>query len=73
LIELQGKYSALVVGDDNTVQSKPVTVLDQIGDQAIISEGLKKGDKVVIDAIQKARTGTVVIAQLTEFKSKTSN
>jgi membrane fusion protein (multidrug efflux system) len=72
LIELQGKYSVLVVGDENKVSSQPITILSNIGDQVVISEGLSKGDKVVIDAIQKVRPGAEVVPEIIEFKSKTN-
>ncbi len=73
LIELQGKFSVLVVGDDNKVVSKPVQIFERVGDMAIISQGLEKGEMVVIDALQKARPGSEVIPEVTEFKSKTIN
>lgn len=72
LIELQGKYSVLVVNPQNVVETKSVKLLERIGDMAIIQEGLKKGDRVVIDALQKARPGSKVNPKITEFKSKTN-
>ncbi len=73
LIELQGKYSVLVVNKENVVESRPVDILDHVGDMVIIEQGLTTADKVVMDALQKARPGATVSPELTEFKSKTNS
>lgn len=72
LIELQGQYSVMVVGPDNKVVSAPVTLGPKMGDMVIISKGLKEGDQVVIDAIQKVRPEMEVVPVASEFKSKTA-
>ena len=43
-----------------------------VGDMLIVNEGLKAGDKVVIDAIQKVRSGMVVNPQITVFESQSN-
>jgi len=70
LIELQGQMSVLVVNDSNKVVSRPVTVGYKAGDLAAISEGLKVGDKIVIDAIQKVSNGMEINPSDTTFVSK---
>ena len=70
LIELQGQMSVLVVNDSNKVVSRPVTVGYKAGDLAAISEGLKVGDKIVIDAIQKVSNGMEINPSDTTFISK---
>ena len=72
LIELQGQYSVMVVGPDNKVVSAPVTLGPKMGDMVISSKGLKDGDQVVIDAIQKVRPEMEVVPVASEFKSKTA-
>ncbi len=72
LIELQGEYSVMVVQDDNTITSRSVSVGETIGDMATITDGLQAGEKVVIDALQKVRTGMVVEPVMTDFQSKTN-
>ncbi|WP_115460601.1 efflux RND transporter periplasmic adaptor subunit [Winogradskyella aurantiaca] len=72
LIELQGQYSVMLVGPDNKVVSAPVTLGPKMGDMVIISKGLKDGDQVVIDAIQKVRPEMEVVPVASEFKSKTA-
>ena len=73
LSELQGQYSAMVVDAENKVESKPVTIGQRMGDMVQIVEGLKAGDKVVIDALQRVQTGMPVNPVPTEFESKTSS
>lgn len=70
--ELQGQYSVFVVGDNNTVESKQIIVGEAIDDLILVTDGLKAGEKVVIDAIQKVSSGMVVNPQLTVFESKSN-
>jgi RND family efflux transporter MFP subunit len=58
--ELQGKYQVAVVGTDNKVTIRLVTVGERVGTMWIIEDGLKPGESVVAEGIQKVRTGTVV-------------
>jgi len=58
--ELQGSYQVAVVGDDNKVSIRPVKMGERIGAMWEVTEGLKPGDKVVVQGIQKAREGVQV-------------
>jgi membrane fusion protein, multidrug efflux system len=58
--ELQGGYQVALVGPDNKVIIKTVTVGDRVGSDWVISDGLKPGDRVVAEGIQKARPGALV-------------
>jgi RND family efflux transporter MFP subunit len=58
--ELQGGYQVAVVGPDNKVSIKTVTVGDRVGSEWVISEGLKPGEKVIAEGIQKVRPGALV-------------
>jgi membrane fusion protein (multidrug efflux system) len=58
--ELQGSYQVAVVGGDNKVSIRPVTVGDRIGNQWIIPEGISPGDRVVAEGVQKVRQGVQV-------------
>lgn len=58
--ELQGAYQVAVVDSDNKVNIRTVQVGDRAGSDWIISEGLKPGDKVVAEGIQKVRSGSLV-------------
>jgi membrane fusion protein (multidrug efflux system) len=52
--------SVLVVGGDNKVARRPVTVSRAKGNEWIISEGLKQGDTVIVEGLQKAKPDAVV-------------
>jgi RND family efflux transporter MFP subunit len=58
--ELQGSYQVAVVGDDNKVSIRPVKMGERIGAMWEVTEGLKPGDKVVVEGLQKAREGAQV-------------
>ena len=58
--ELQGSYQVAVVGKDNKVEIRPVKVAERIGTQWIIDEGLKPGERVVAEGIQRLSAGMTV-------------
>ncbi len=58
--ELQGGYQVAVVGGDNKVSIRPVTVGDRVGTEWVIAEGLKPGERVVAEGVQKVRPGAQV-------------
>jgi membrane fusion protein (multidrug efflux system) len=58
--ELQGSYQVAVVDAGNKVSIRPVQVGSQIGKQWIVSEGLKPGERVVAEGVQKVRPGMQV-------------
>ena len=58
--ELQGSYQVAVVGEDNKVSIRPVKMGERIGAMWEVTEGLKPGDKVVVQGLQKAREGSTV-------------
>ncbi len=69
-IELQGQYSVFVVDKDNKVKQRQIIVGDRIGDMMLVREGLKKGDKLVIDALQQVSTGLEIIPEVIVFESQ---
>ncbi len=60
VVELQGNYLVAVVGSDNKVQLRTVKVGERAGALWIVEEGLKPGERVVVEGVQKVRDGTVV-------------
>src|SRR5256885_3891821 len=58
--EVQGSYQVAVVGEDNKVSIRPVKMGERIGAMWEVTEGLKPGDKVVVQGLQKAREGSTV-------------
>src|SRR5712692_5272021 len=62
VMDLQGSYQVAVVGDDNKVSIRPVTVGERVGKLWIVTEGLKAGERVVVEGLMKVRDGAPVKA-----------
>jgi membrane fusion protein (multidrug efflux system) len=60
--ELQGKNFVWVVASDNKATQRPVTVGGQVGEYLLIQEGLKPGERIVVEGVQKVREGAPVQA-----------
>jgi RND family efflux transporter MFP subunit len=58
--ELQGGYQVAVVDADNKVNVRTVKVGDHVGSQWIITDGLKQGERVVVEGAQRLRPGMPV-------------
>ena len=58
--ELQGSYQVAVVGPDNKVDIRPVKVAERVDNLWVIDEGLKPGERVVAEGIQKIKQGMEV-------------
>ena len=52
-----GAATALVLGNDGKVQQRLVTVARAVGNNWWVSRGLQQGDKLIVDGLQKVRTG----------------
>jgi RND family efflux transporter MFP subunit len=61
--ELQGSFQVAVVDQNNKVSLRPVKMGERIGAMWEITEGLKPGDRVVVQGLQKAREGSIVAAK----------
>ena len=68
VIELQGSYQVAVVGDDTKISIRNVTVADRVGKLWVLTGGVKPGERVVIEGLQKVRDGAPVkpVAAATE-------
>src|SRR5262245_29172378 len=60
VIELQGSYQVVVVGADDKVSIRPVTVGDRVGPLWIVTDGLKAGERVVVEGQMKVHEGSLV-------------
>jgi membrane fusion protein (multidrug efflux system) len=58
--ELQGSYQVAVVGPDNKVSIRNVKVGDRVGTLWVVNEGLKVGERVVAEGVQKVRPDSQV-------------
>ncbi|MFZ5467363.1 MAG: efflux RND transporter periplasmic adaptor subunit [Pseudomonadota bacterium] len=59
----QGRRFVLVVGADDTVEYRPVTLGPEIGGRRPVLTGLAVGERVIVDGMQKARPGSKVAPQ----------
>jgi len=56
----QGEAMVMVVGAESKVEPRVIKVARTVGENWLVSEGLKAGDQVILEGIQKARPGTPV-------------
>jgi membrane fusion protein (multidrug efflux system) len=59
--ELQGRFQVAVVGPDNKVDLRWVKVGERTGPLWVIDEGLKPGERVIVEGIQKVKAGMPVV------------
>ncbi len=60
--ELQDRHNVVVVDADNKVSVRSVKVGPRVGDLWVIDEGLKPGERVVVEGLQRLRDGMTVKA-----------
>lgn len=58
----RGDATALVVGADGKVEERVVKVSRAIGDKWLVDEGLKAGDRLIVEGLQKVKAGATVTA-----------
>src|SRR5712664_3873697 len=58
--ELQGGYQVAAVDGENKVNIRTIKVGDRVGTEWIVAEGLKPGERVVVEGVQKVRPGMQV-------------
>jgi len=64
--EVQGAFQVAVVGDDNKVTMRTVKPGARVGNLWVINEGLKPGERVVVEGLQKVRDGVTVSPKAAE-------
>jgi len=60
VVEAQGINSVAVVKPDDTVEMRVVKAAERIGNLVILDSGLKAGERIVVEGIQKVRAGAKV-------------
>jgi membrane fusion protein, multidrug efflux system len=58
--EMQSAKIVYVVGPENKVQLRSVSLGERVGEDFIITDGLKAGEKVIVEGVSKVRPGAVV-------------
>ena len=63
LVDLQGNYQLGVLGADNKADIRAVKIGPRYNRNVVVTEGLKEGEKVIVEGMQKVRPGMVVNAK----------
>ncbi len=63
VMDQQGTKIVFVVGADDKVVLKPVTLDERIDDSTIVTKGLAVGERVIVEGMQKVRPGAQVKAE----------
>jgi membrane fusion protein (multidrug efflux system) len=58
--DLQGQYQVAVIAPDDVVQWRNITVGTRIDTDWVITDGLKPGERIVVEGLQKVRDGMKV-------------
>jgi RND family efflux transporter MFP subunit len=69
--ELQGKYQVKVVEQDNRLRVRPVKVGVRLDAQWVIEEGLRTGERVVVEAAPSLADGVLVTPKVVNESSGT--
>jgi len=70
--EIQGLYSVMVVKPDATVELRMVKAGERVGNLWIVDSGLKPGEKVIVEGLQKVKPGVQVSAKTIKLEEATS-
>jgi membrane fusion protein (multidrug efflux system) len=68
--ELQGGYQVAVVDRQNKVVIRQVKVAERIGNLWVIDEGIRPGERVVAEGLQKVRPGITVTTKAFALQSE---
>jgi len=60
VLETQGSYSVVVVNSNNQASIRPVKMGQRVGQMWVITDGVKPGEQVIAEGMQKAREGVTV-------------
>lgn len=67
----RGRPIALVLGEGDVVEQRPLTVLQALGPHWVVSEGLKDGDRMIVSGLQRARPGAKATPELRDDAAST--
>jgi len=60
VVEAQGSYSVVVIDADSKASIRPVKTGERVGQMWVITEGVKPGEQVIAEGMQKAKEGSLV-------------
>ncbi|MCY2959228.1 MAG: efflux RND transporter periplasmic adaptor subunit [Planctomycetota bacterium] len=70
VVEQQGVFSVMVVAEGDKVEQRLVTPAERRGSLWVIASGLKAGDRVIVEGLQKVRPGMQVQVQTVLIEEK---
>ena len=59
----RGRPLALIVNDQNIVEERLLDIVQDLGNTWVVREGLKPGDRIIVEGVQKAAVGAPVTPQ----------
>ena len=62
IVELQGKNFLWIVTPENNASQRPVKVGELVGSNVVVLDGVKLGERIVVEGLQKVRQGAPVTA-----------
>jgi membrane fusion protein (multidrug efflux system) len=68
--ERQGLYSVMVVKPDASVEQRTVKTGERVGNLWVIDSGLKLGEKVIVEGLQKVQPGVKVVAKVVKIEQE---
>ncbi len=68
VMEIQGLHNVFVVNAENTIETRDIKVGSKVGSFWLITEGLKPGEKVVFEGLQKVKDGAAVNPVVADVK-----
>jgi membrane fusion protein (multidrug efflux system) len=68
-VEIQDKMFVFTVNDSNKVSKKPITITGTSGTNYLVKEGVKSGDRIVFDGLDKLKDGDVIKPETTKAEN----
>ena len=65
-LELQDKVFVYAVGEGNKVKKLPITIIGKSGNNYLIKDGVKAGDRIVSAGLDILQEGTVITPEKTK-------
>lgn len=72
-IEMQDKVFVFAVADSNKVVKRPITIIGKSGDNYLIKDGVKAGERIVLSGIDHLQEGSVIQPQQTTADKVAAN
>jgi membrane fusion protein (multidrug efflux system) len=68
--ELQGGYQVALLGAGNKAIIRPVKAGEKVGTFWVIDDGLKTGDQVIVEGVEKVKDGTPVVPKPAKIQAE---